>query len=568
MAMAFLAACSSGSLLKHPGQEGEGRDAVHRVSGGARPGTGAVWNADRDGPEADCVDTGLEGDDDSAETTWSALEDRPECDPDAPPLFRAHEEHADIPYRTRTAFTLRQAPGGARRTVLRQNARYGDWSHRLEFRGDTLARRRIGYARTDPDGTTWSALAGDLTDPALAPWPRGLPRRTLPAGWKPVPHAGRDPGADAGTHPLSAAQPQGVAAGAERDGWSAYALRGWNPVTHGREPPWHAPWILRHVAAGAAVRPGSSWTLAAFASETRVGRDTRDTLSERLASATVETPAGLALTLARAETGHGGHGSRGWMLAADLRRQRRAPGQLFDRARLDVTVRQRDGGFASAWDPAWSAAIADTARERPYGAGEARVAVRIPWLEPRPDRRHAVPRERGFTRVEGWRAWHPATGAERAGERVAAGWRFDPRAEDDAAPLWLEGSLMQRRARAASGRGTWRREAAFEARTEDFPGWRAGAWRAWDGDGPHREGVAFGVRPRFRDVATHAGIRVERRRPDIPETTLETGLRLHALPRRTLALEAGVARTFRPGTDDLRWHVGIVHLDAPGIAWK
>src|SRR5690606_33588460 len=131
--------------------------------------------------------------------------------------------------------------------------------------------------------TGWTIAAGDLVRDDMPVWPRGLPRRPLPAGWSAARGTPEKP------QDFAAPLPQGVGAAlivpparddGERDarerGLAAYALRAWNPVDAGGAPPWRAAWNLRHAAAGAEV--SLPWTAGLHVAETRVARGADEAL--------------------------------------------------------------------------------------------------------------------------------------------------------------------------------------------------------------------------------------------------------------------------------------------------
>jgi hypothetical protein len=391
-------------------------------------------------------------------------------------------------------------------------------------------------------------LAGDLTDTALPQWPRSLPRRTLPAGWK----AAR--GTPESPQTFTSALPQGFAAGILAPGWKAYALRSWNPVETGREPPWHEPWNLRHFAAGTSV--SLPWIATLHASETRVSRDDgaggADSLSERLFAAGLASPGGgVDLIAARAESDRAG--KSGWLLGTDLRRRFASAGN----AMLEFTARQRDDGWASAWDPAWSAAAdAKDTSDRDWGAGEARFAGRVPFTEKSAESpgsaRRKRSREIGFVRAETWRAWNPAAGTERQGVRGALGWR-----SEDAR---FELSGTHRTTRAASGSVSLYRYLEAETRLENFPRWRVSAWRAWNHDGALRAGGFIGAEPAWGSLRLQSGLRLEADQRNIAdglEGIASLGLRWRPGSGWNLDMAGGLPCWPAWDAGAARWRVGV-----------
>ncbi len=468
-----------------------------------------------------------------------------DCDPEVAGLFsaeRASEQRgetrrdtAPVPRRRdsqRASLSVSGGREGSMESILRHSAARDGWDHRAEMRDDAPGRWRLGYS-----GDGWRIVAGEMTDTALPAWPRALPRRSLPVGWRAARGTETDP------LPLSAPVPQGIALGTLRAGWKAYALRAWNPVETGREPPWNEPWDLRHAAAGTAFDVGDGggappWTASLHLSETRIGRNGRDTLSERLLAAGLSSRAqGVDLAAALSESDAAGSG--GWFAAAHLRHR-------FDiGAEASLLVRQRGAGWVSAWDPAIAkdaahglASDSDEAGEDgEAGAGEARVSGRLPFRE------NGSRREAAFVRGEAWRAWNPPAGTWRQGARATLGRRLD-----DAR---LELSATHRASRAASGSVSLYRFVRAEAELESFPRPRAEAWRAWNGDGILRTGLLLGMEPRGRAWRVSPALRLESDAAGDIEglALLETRLRLApgwnleasgALP--CLPLDAGAAR--------------------------
>lgn len=454
-------------------------------------------------------------------------------------LFRSDPEDGGFPEsRSATAFTVSRSSAQSTRPVLRTRAASGGWEHRLEVRGDSLTRRRLGW-----NGRGWRLRAGDLTDATLPPWPRGLPYRALPVGWKP-----------AHDHAAASAVAQGLAAGARMDGWSAYALRVWNPVETGEEPPWRGAWSLHRIAAGATLAPPDfPVRVMLHVSETRITRGTADTLSERLAVAGVSTAQeGLALQAARLETDPASGAARtGGLYALQVRHR------FENAAVLEFTARQRDGGWRSAWDPAVTEAKvhADGPDSGSLGAGEARLAGRWSFREGGVAKRRA--RESGFVRGETWRAWDPAADALRQGLRIAGGWRREE--------ARLELSGMQRAARNASGTTALARSVEAETRLETFPRWELAAWRAWNRDGPTRTGGFLGAEPEWDggDLRLKPGLRVETDAGDRLEASASLGLRWRfGRGSRGWTLDAAGTAACWPASaagsaDALRWRVSL-----------
>jgi hypothetical protein len=441
-----------------------------------------------------------------------------DCDPEAALLFlpdpqdrrpESRPYHSASPSSSRASFSLARNRERPVQSVLREQAARDGWDHRLEIRNDgegnkqRLTRRRLGWRQEGDAG--WRLVAGDLTDPALPLWPRRLPRRALPRGWEPA------PGVPDAPRPLASDLPQGFAAGVLHPRAKAYALRSWNPVARaaqagsGAEPPWHAAWDLRHIAAGASV--SLPWTAALHLSETRVTRKGADSLSERLLAAQLASPGGgIDLIAARAATdvAPDGNARSGWLLGADFRHR------FENRASIAFTGRQRDEGWASAWDPAYApptpSAPGDSA-DRDWGAGEARLSGRLPLGHKREHGRHRDPNEGGdadnFLRAEAWRAWNPAAGTSRQGLRGAWGRK--------AGGARLELSGTHRTARAASGSVSVYRYLEADTRIESGPRWRAAAWRAWNGAGPLRAGFFAGAEPALGSLRFSPGYRLEER---------------------------------------------------------
>jgi hypothetical protein len=380
----------------------------------------------------------------------------------------------------------------------------GGWDQRVEIRNDTLARRRLAW---QGDRQGWKIVGGDLTDPALSPWPQGLPRRALPLGWK----AAR--GTPDAPQPFAAPLPQGIAAGIFQPAWSAYALRAWNPLERGNEPPWHPAWNLRHYAMGASgTATPLPWTVALHLSETRITRGKIDSLSERLAALSVASPksrrGGIDLFAARMEAEKSGrtgsHGTKGWLVGAEFERR------FANASSLALTLRQRDAAWSSAWDPAVIPATGGTrdsidpqgrqATDDWNGAGEARLSGRLP-LEATGLQMPAS--SAASLNAEAWRAWNPAAGTERRGARGVLAWQLDE------ARLKLSGT--HRTARAASGSVSLYRYLEAEMRLTNFPGWRVAAWRASNREGPLRTGGFLGAEPAWRSLRLTPGMRLDQK---------------------------------------------------------
>ncbi len=423
-----------------------------------------------------------------------------------------------------TAFTLSRTPSAGLRSIVRHRATHHAWSHVVEMRGDSLTRRRLVWHHAG-GGPAWRVAAGDMTDTALRLWPRGLPRRTLPAGWVPA-H-----GTPEAPQPWSAPVPQGVGAGVFHAGWSAYALRTWNPVTTQGDRPWDPAWNLHHEVAGASIpwgRHGDGarpWHLLLHASTTRVTRaappltpgDTLSPplsggtgmhpLSERMLATEILSPArGLTLTAAASgnDRARPGPAGRGALLGVVLR-ARAARSPRYGTLDLEAAARQRSAGWASAWDPALTAARLDDlsqAQDAPappdpeagrsgdgsgWGAGEVRAAGR--WTAPRSAREGPAPRGSIPARLtlELRRAWDPVAGTARRSVRGAVAWRLED------ARLTVSGT--RRVSRAASGSLSLYHFVQADARMTRFPRGRVTAWRAWNGNGPLRAGIFLGAEP-------------------------------------------------------------------------
>ncbi len=422
-----------------------------------------------------------------------------ECDPEESLLFSREPVPSRARESNRASLALTRAPGGEARSVVRSQAVREGWTHRVEMRGDTLARRQLGW-----EGHGWRVVAGDLADTAMPVWPRALPRRALPTGWRPARGLPED------WAELSSPLPQGLALGVVQPAWRGYALRAWNPVESGREPPWHDAWDMRHTAGGGALTPTpGGWTGSLHFSDTRVTREGVDSVSEQLVAAGLASPRRGAVLTGMLSESRRTQGA-GWLLAADLRHAVR--GGNARGASVDLTLRQRDGDWASSWDPAWSRAAAerDTV-DRDWGAGEARLAGRLPFR--RPD----VRREQGFVRGETWRAWNPAAGTSRQGVRGTFAWR-----EEDAR---IEFSGTHRTSRAASGSVSLYRHLQADTRMESPPRWRVTAWRAWNRDGPLRSGMFVGAEPSFGQWMLRPGLRLEVDRHDALGGLASLGLR-------------------------------------------
>ena len=327
-------------------------------------------------------------------------------------------------------------------------------------------------------------MAGDLDDPELPVWPAGLPRRTLPRGWR---RASIGPGDPLNaSHALSSPYPQGLSVGVVQPHWKAWAARAWNPVETGDEPPWSPAWDLRHASTGIAL--SLPWTVSAQFTETRIQRGAADSVAEQqwatgLASPGEDMTLVGALSKARREEGSEG-GSIGWALATALHHR------FGNSMTLEVTARQRDDDWASSWDPAVTDAViaAADSSDAGWGAGEFRLAGRTPLLE-----------------AETWRAWNPVAGTRREGVRGRATWRGENARVD------LTGT--RRSARAASGSVSLYRYLEAETRLEENPRFRLAAYRAWNGSGPTRTGLFLGMEPLFekdgRSLRVPSGLRVE-----------------------------------------------------------
>src|SRR5690606_12898751 len=135
-----------------------------------------------------------------------------------------------------TSFTLSRASSSGFRSIVRHRAAHGAWSHAVELRGDSLTRRRLVWHRQHGDGPAWRVAVGDMADSALRPRRRGLPRRAWPTGWMPARGMPESP------ELWRATVPHGFGAGVFEDGWSAYALRVWNPVMTPGDRPWDPAW--------------------------------------------------------------------------------------------------------------------------------------------------------------------------------------------------------------------------------------------------------------------------------------------------------------------------------------
>lgn len=471
-----------------------------------------------------------------------------ECVPAEDLLFsrRAEKRRSTNTGRQRLTFTARGDRDDSR-TVLRQSGREGGFSHAVEVRNDTLARKRLVWdqraARHDnaERGTRgWRLAAGDMSDTALRLWPRALPRRTLPAGWR----AARGTSAE----PLlaSAPVPHGFAAGVFGNDFGAYALRATNPVTRTGETPWARPFVLRHDAAGAhlalagtandatddaASRP---WRLSLHASHTRIARggfpaspslpaygdttmdsaspvfpvtgDAGRALSERVFAAEVTSPRrGLELVAALADNDRADHAraaasKRGVLLGADMYTAVTHP--RAGRADLDFTMRGRSAGWASAWDPALTAAqldkrfgaddaggTEDFAARHAWGAHEARAALE--WTSPA----RAPGGHPESARLETWRTGNPEAATTRSGARVDVRWRLED------ARLAL---TALRRVRVSRTARTIAHAVRADGAQTRFPRARILAWRAWNADGSRDAGLKLGVEPDW-SLTTRAG---------------------------------------------------------------
>lgn len=482
------------------------------------------------------------------ETSGGAGRMEAECAPAEALLFAPRAEERERPETTRVAnrsarhrieVVVAEAAAGSR-TVLRQSGAEGGFSHAVEVRGDTLARRRLAWDQRDarPTGARgrpgWRLAGGDMTDTALRLWPRALPRRTLPAGWRPARGTRENP------MMASAPVPQGFAAGVFGEGFSAYALRAVNPVTRTGETPWARAFLLRHDVAGASLalrgfredpathatahatedRP---WRLSVHASHTRLARpapragtgaatdtaalfsvanipgDEGQALSERVFAAELASPRrGVELVAALSENDRAISGStktapRGGLFGAVLRTRLTRP--RTGRFDLDLTVRGRSAGWASAWDPALTAAQLDerfgarndapqdAAPRGVLGAGESRSALE--WS----GRTGAADVRPAGARLETWRAWNPEAATTRQGTRLDVQWRLDE------ARLIL--TALRRVRETASARTAAHAVRADGAQTV-FPRARLTAWRNWNADGSRDAGLGLGAEPTWR----------------------------------------------------------------------
>jgi len=511
-----------------------------------------------------------------------------ECDPDEDALFGPSTQTPDglgsdgsgegpAPAKARATFTVTGAPGLAPRRVLSHRATAAGWSHDVTLRDDTLSRRRFTWSRADASSQGDEAPAlrvsvGDLTDTALRIWPRGLPRRALPAGWSAATGTPERPQA------FRAPVPQGAAAGVARDGWSAWTTQAWNPVTTRQEPPWVPARTLRHASLGvtmplqarAADPDARAGALTLSAAQTRITRanvpapDSLPSfeaagdraLSERTLAAEVGLPASRTADDARRgrltvawnerDAEDGTRESRGGMAALELTRRftvpplrpsstTRAAGEdeampsRVDGRRgyvvtLALTARQRTAGWASSWDPAVPAASAEGEGANAWGAGEARLAAQWKSLRGRGGIRGTPA---GFAREENLpllagtpvpdrataefaRVWNPANGTERTTWRGGTGWTLDR--------ALLDLTATRRVSRSAGGTRGLHHFARAEVGRTDFPRARLAAWRAWDAGGPTRAGLFAGAAPAWNPslsgtsarVVSEAGLHLEK----------------------------------------------------------
>jgi hypothetical protein len=491
-----------------------------------------------------------------------------DCDPDEALLFQRIPSQERTKESRHTSFSLSRNSGKPIQSMLRNRATHGEWDHRLEIDGDTLSRFQLGWR-----GHGWRMIAGDLVDENMLLWPRQLPRRTLPRGWQPARGTPENP------QSFSPARPQGLAAGVSQPGWSAYALRTWNPVESGTEPPWHAAWELRHIAAGAALSPFAlPWTLALHASETRVTRGTRlagDSMSESLLAASLASPdGGLDVIIARSESDP--RRKAGWMIGAELQHELTRESFVVPGMTLNLTMRQRSADWASAWDPAVDDDDEEDSTDRDWGAGEVRMEGRVPFYQSAHDdllRDGKRRREQSFLHGELWRAWNPAAGTERQGARGTFGWRTH--GSWMRAPQFpgarFEMTATHRTSRAASGSVSLYRYVEAETRLESFPRWRASVWRAWNREGPQRAGMLLGAEPAWKtsrgSVALSPGLRLEVKEDEDGEDELEGAalLGLRWRPGFGWSLDASASLPCWPpaafrdaaGWNDARWRVTV-----------
>ena len=488
------------------------------------PAFAEEWEADSDSVSPTrfpCSDEGWEGVDFfSGLLSPSARVAGADCDPeqiatgpqdvvDEALLFQSDSDEAEfLQTRSSTVLSISRSSTQNTRSILRTRGVNNGWEHRMEVRGDSLTRRRLGWS-----GHGWKLLGGDLTDAKLSLWPNGLPHRTLPVGWTPA-HA----------DDAASALPQGLAAGVQQDGWSSYALRAWNPVETGREPPWQPAWNLRHAAAGASFKPAGlpaplSGTLMIHLSETRITRGNSDTLSERLAAAGFSSAAfsgnTFALQVARTESDRAARSDAGNLYALQVRHR------FDDDADLTFSMRQRDRGWRSAWDPALSAeevyAVAPDSEDPSWGAGEARLSGK--WsIRPAPATASQRPaRETRTVRGEIWRVWNPEARTTRQGVRATTTSRRND--------LRLDLDATFRSRKTATGPTQLYRYFEAGSQLESFPHWRVAVWRAWNTAGPLRTGGFLGAEPAWGALRLTPGMRLETDAEDRLEGIARLGLR-------------------------------------------
>lgn len=436
---------------------------------------------------------------------------------------------ATAPAGGRTAFTAVMVSGAAStgfRRILRHRAAQGDWSHAVEWRGDSLTRRRLVWHRRAAGGPAWRVAVGDMTDTALRLWPRGIPRRALPAGWTPARGMPEAPEA------WSAPVPQGVAAGLFHTGGSVYAVRVWNPVATAGDRPWDPAWDL-HLEGASVLLPlfrpddaghASPWRLLLHASATRIVRGPEQVspvgamspdaalpsaraastgpgtgaqpLAERLWATELSSPArGLTLTAALTENDRvrPGPAARGGLLGVVLRAgtARTATGRSRRRAAaldLELTARQRSAGWVSAWDPALTASLLEELRK---GAAAA------PDVPPGAGHPGGAGASEDPERLEGWiEEGEAAGGGEAAGSPAAAEAR-------PSAPAWGAGEVR------AGGRWTAPRSDTDRryAPAGTLPsGLSLELWRAWNPwVGTARQGVRGAAEWRLEEARLTLG---------------------------------------------------------------
>jgi hypothetical protein len=470
-----------------------------------------------------CADSALYAPDGDfwTDASWEEAGDDA-CDPEESLLFSSApgESAAKDKPSNRASFSVARNAGGEARSTLRQQAQANGWSHRVEVREDTLTRRRLGW-----QGAGWRWTAGDLDDPDLPIWPQGLPRRTLPRGWRRAERRG-----DAG-YDVSSPYPQGVAAGVFRPRWKAWTAHVRNPVETGDEPPWSPAWRLRHASTGISLSlPGSSpWTLSGQFTETRITRGDADSVTEQQWAGGAASPEGdLKVVGAVSENAPG---KNGWALAAGWRHR------FENAAELDLTARQRDAAWASSWDPAVTEP--DDARDSGdagWGAGEFRLAGSLPW-------------DRAALAAETWRAWNPAAGTGRAGIRGRATWR------GEGARVELSGT--RRNARAASGSVSLYRYLEIETRLEENPGFRLAAFRAWNARGPTRTGLFAGLEPAWSTLRAKSGLRIETDAEDRVRAQASLGARWAFARGWDLDAAASAPCYPRWDTKEARWRMTV-----------